>query len=69
MAAVSGITVRPIHLLTMGLAAIVVYGFPTTQSLIQRARLAWVILLQLLFLLALIHLHHEDQVPLLYFQF
>ncbi|MCA8980189.1 MAG: MBOAT family protein [Planctomycetes bacterium] len=65
----AGITVRPVHLLTMGIAAIVVYGFPTTQSLVQRARLAWVIPLQLLFLLALIHLHHEDQVPFLYFQF
>lgn len=66
---ISAITVRPIHLVVMGTAAILVYGFPTTQSLVQRARLAWVIPLQLLFLLALIHLHHEDQVPFLYFQF
>ncbi len=68
-AGLDGLTLRPIHLVVMGIGAVVVYAFPTTQVLIQRARLAWVIPLQLFFLWALLHLHHEDHVPFLYFQF
>ncbi len=51
------------------IAAAVVWGFPTTQRLIQRPRSPWVFGLQLLFLLALLHLHYQDHVPFLYFQF
>ncbi len=61
--------VRPLHWFTMGLAALVVWLCPTTQSLIQRARTLWVLVLQVLFLLALVHLHYEHNVPFLYFQF
>ena len=63
------LTLRPVHFLALGVGVVLVYAFPTTQALVQRARLAWVLPLQLLFLIALAHLHHEDQVPFLYFQF
>jgi hypothetical protein len=46
-----------------------VWALPTTQALIQRVSLWWALALQLVFLLALLHLHFEDHVPFLYFQF
>jgi len=59
----------PLHLLVGASAAIVVWGTPTTQASIARASLRWAVALQLAFLLALLHLHFEDHVPFLYFQF
>ena len=61
--------VRPIHLWVGCVAALVVWATPTTQELLRAARGRWVLPLQVAFLLALIHLHHEDQIPFLYFQF
>ena len=63
------LTLRPIHLVAGAAAVGIIWFLPTTQQLVQRARLAWVIPLQLAFWAALVHLHHEDQVPFLYFQF
>ncbi|MFT7676182.1 MAG: alginate O-acetyltransferase complex protein AlgI [Planctomycetota bacterium] len=61
--------VRPIHLVATAAALIVVWGFPTTQSLVARPPNWWVLALQLLFPLALAHMHYEQNVPFLYFQF
>ena len=52
-----------------GAAAVLVWGFPTTQRLVTKQPRAWVIALQFLFFVALLHLHHEEHVPFLYFQF
>jgi alginate O-acetyltransferase complex protein AlgI len=63
------LSVRPLHWLVGGIAFLVVWGLPTTQALVHRPRPAWILALQVLFLLALVHLHYEDHVPFLYFQF
>ncbi len=63
------LTLRPIHLLAAVAGAAVVWLFPTTQQLVARARPAWVLSLQVAFLLAVLQLHYEDHVPFLYFQF
>jgi alginate O-acetyltransferase complex protein AlgI len=47
----------------------VVWGTPSSQRLASRAAPAFVLLLQGLFALALLHLHYQDDVPFLYFQF
>ncbi len=60
---------KPIHLLAFAVAAIVVWGLPTTQRLVREPPLWWALSLQLLLPLALAHLHHEKNVPFLYFQF
>ncbi|MFT5051405.1 MAG: alginate O-acetyltransferase complex protein AlgI [Chlamydiales bacterium] len=60
---------RPIHVLTFAVAAIVVWGLPTTQKLVARPPLRWAGALQVLFPLALAHMHYEQNVPFLYFQF
>ena len=59
----------PLQLLVLALAAAIVWGAPTTQSLVARPRAAWALLLQPLFLLSLVHMHFEEHVPFLYFQF
>jgi alginate O-acetyltransferase complex protein AlgI len=61
--------VRPIHLCAFAAGALVIWLTPTTQRLIERPRAAWSLALQPLFFIALLHLHHEDHVPFLYFQF
>jgi alginate O-acetyltransferase complex protein AlgI len=61
--------VGSLQLLVGVAAALLVWGMPTTQALVHRARARWTLPLQAAFLLALIHLHYEDHVPFLYFQF
>ncbi len=63
------IFVRPIHLVAGAVGLALVWFAPTTQSLIQRLPRWWVVVLQLFFLWTLAHLHYEDHVPFLYFQF
>ncbi len=63
------LTVLPIHWAALALAAIVAWGFPTTQERVHRASAGWVLALQPIFLLALVQLHYENDVPFLYFQF
>ena len=65
----SAVLVGPLQLLAFAAAAAVVWLAPTTQSLVARARPAWSLALQPLFLLSLVHLHYEQNVPFLYFQF
>jgi len=59
----------PLHLVIGTVAIVVTWALPTTQALIRRASLWWSLPLQAAFLLALVHLHFEDHVPFLYFQF
>jgi alginate O-acetyltransferase complex protein AlgI len=63
------VEIRPLHWIALAIAAAVVWLAPTTQVLLQRCRTAWVAPLQVLFVLALVHLHYEHHVPFLYFQF
>ncbi len=60
---------RPVHLVAFGVGALVVWNAPTTQRLLRAPPLAWVVFLQLATPLALAHMHHEQNVPFLYFQF
>ena len=59
----------PIHLVAALAAALVVWGFPTTQRLLEKPPLWWTLVLQLLFVAALAQLHYKSDVPFLYFQF
>ncbi len=53
-----------------GIAAVVLVWFtPTSQTLVRRAHPVYVLTLQFLFILALMHLHFESHVPFLYYQF
>jgi alginate O-acetyltransferase complex protein AlgI len=61
--------VAPLRWAAFAIAAIVVWGFPTTQAQVHAAKPGWVLSLQPLFVLALVHLHYENDVPFLYFQF
>lgn len=64
-----GLPVRRIHLLAAIAGAATIWLFPTTQKLIYRASPLWVLPLQALFWLSLVHLHYVSHVPFLYFQF
>ena len=61
--------VRPLHLAVGAVASVLVWAAPTTQELLRSARARWAVPLQAAFLVALLHLHHEADVPFLYFQF
>ncbi len=61
--------IRRIHLLAAAAGAIVIWGLPTTQELVHGAKARWALPLQVCFWVALLHLHHVDHVPFLYFQF
>ncbi|MBK8096967.1 MAG: MBOAT family protein [Planctomycetes bacterium] len=50
-------------------AAAITWTLPSSQRLAARAHPLWVLLLQPCFLAALLHLHYQDNVPFLYFQF
>ncbi len=63
------VNIAPAHMLALGAGALVVWAFPTTQRLLRNVRPVWVVVLQVLFLLSLVHLHYQDHVPFLYFQF
>lgn len=60
---------RPIHFITGAVGLSLVWFAPTTQDLVKRLPIFWVLALQFFFLWALVHLHFEDHVPFLYFQF
>ena len=69
---VTGVVVNHVGTLELSvflIAALVVWGCPTTQSLVTRCPAWWTIPLQALFVIALLHLHYEEHVPFLYFQF
>ncbi len=61
--------VRPAQWLVLGIAAVAVWGFPTTQNHIHRGRTVFVWMIQALFVVALLHLHYQEHVPFLYYQF
>ncbi|MEM6946448.1 MAG: MBOAT family protein, partial [Pseudomonadota bacterium] len=57
------------HAIAAIIGAIIIWAAPTTQRLAAAPPRWWPILVQLLFVLALIHLHRAETVPFLYFQF
>ncbi len=61
--------VGSIHWLGLAVASIVVWAAPTTQQLVARAHPTFAISMQPVFVLTLLHLHHEHHVPFLYYQF
>jgi alginate O-acetyltransferase complex protein AlgI len=65
----AALAVRPLHWIVGAIAAAVVWLAPTTQQIVHEAKPRYVLPLQVLFVLALVHLHYEDHVPFLYFQF
>ncbi len=64
-----GLELSPLHFIVGAMAAMVIWALPTTQTLIERASVWWTLPLQAAFVIALFHLHFEDHVPFLYFQF
>lgn len=60
---------RPIFFISGAFAALVIWFAPTSQRLIRRGNPIYVLVLQFLFVLALMHLHFENHVPFLYYQF
>lgn len=50
-------------------AALVVWCMPTTQERLRRFQPAFIVFLQLAFVIALLHLHYQGHVPFLYYQF
>ncbi|MCA8975689.1 MAG: MBOAT family protein [Planctomycetes bacterium] len=51
-------------------AAVIAFALPTSQRLVPRSRPAFVLLLQLAFVLAALHIHRApDDIPFLYFRF
>ncbi len=67
--AVGELPLRRIHALALLAGAACLWVFPTTQSLIRSPRAVWVLVLQGIFWIALLQLHHVSHVPFLYFQF
>ena len=63
------LTVSSLQLTALIAGAVVVWAMPTTQRLVYRASPFFSLSIQPLFLLALIHLHYQDHVPFLYYQF
>ena len=63
------LTIRPIHMIIAGLAVPILWWLPTTQDLVKRTPAIWVFAMQPIFFLSLVHLHYQDHVPFLYFQF
>ncbi len=64
-----GLALRPIHLLAGLAGAVAIWGLPTTQELIYKAKPTWVLPLQIAFWISILHLHYVSHVPFLYFQF
>ena len=61
--------VPTLSLIGLVIAAVVTWAAPNSQRLIGRANPLFILVLQVLFLLALMHLHYQDDVPFLYFRF
>jgi len=61
--------VGPLHAVVLAACALVVWTLPTTQAQVARARAGFALALQPVFLLSLVHLHYQDHVPFLYYQF
>ncbi|MBN1423803.1 MBOAT family protein [Candidatus Fermentibacteria bacterium] len=61
--------IRPIHLLIGALAAAWAWLAPPAHDLVPTAGPAAVFLLQLVFIISILHLHFHEHVPFLYFRF
>ncbi len=60
---------RTLQVAVLIMAALIVWFVPTSQRLTTRQNPLFSIGLQPLFWLALLHLHYQDDVPFLYYQF
>ncbi|MAG56404.1 MAG: membrane-bound O-acyltransferase family protein [Planctomycetes bacterium] len=58
-----------LQVLALGVAVLIAFGLPASQALSARDRLWWVIVVQVLFLIAIMQLHYQSHVPFLYYQF
>ena len=65
----SALDIRVLHLTTFAVAAIIVWGLPTSQTLVTRGARVYVLAIQVAFILAILQLHYQSHVPFLYFQF
>jgi alginate O-acetyltransferase complex protein AlgI len=61
--------VKPIHISVGAIAAALVWFAPASHEVVPKARLTFALALQVLFLLALVHLHYQDHIPFIYYQF
>ncbi|MEZ6194794.1 MAG: MBOAT family protein [Planctomycetota bacterium] len=61
--------ILPLHVGVLAIGMLVAWLPFTTQRLASRAPLTWVVVLQPLFLVALLQLQYQDHVPFLYYQF
>ncbi len=65
----SFLVVGTLQLWALVVGSFIVWGCATTQSLVPRAPIWWQALLQVLFILSLLHIQYQQHVPFLYFQF
>jgi alginate O-acetyltransferase complex protein AlgI len=63
------LVIEPLHVVAAVTAVVIVWGFPTTQTLVARAAPHYAIMTLLFFVLAIAQTHYADHVPFLYFQF
>ncbi len=65
----SGLDVRPLQIMILLLSGVVLWGLPSTQTFLRRIAPAYSLAIQPLFILAILHLFYQQNVPFLYFQF
>jgi alginate O-acetyltransferase complex protein AlgI len=65
----ASLDVRPIHVLVFAAAACVVFFVTTTQNVVKTMAPLRVLAMQPVFLVAILHLLYQQNVPFLYFQF
>ena len=66
---VSPLRIGQLSILALVVGTLIAWFMPNSQRLLGRAPRWWVLLLQFLFLIALLQLHFHDHVPFLYYQF
>lgn len=65
----ASLVIRPAHAVAGIIGASIVWLAPASHEMVPRARLPVIVLLQVLFMWALVHLHYQDHVPFIYYQF
>lgn len=65
----ASLEVTPLGLTTFLLAMVITWACPPSQQLVRTGRWWFILLLQILFLMATFHLHFQVHVPFIYFQF
>ena len=64
-----GLEIRPLHYIMAATAVLWTWGAPSTQVLIPRIRASHILLVQIVFIITILHMHFQDHVPFLYYQF